>query len=173
MSAAENQLTMSGADYGPAMLALNEKQRRYVCALFHAPKKYGSGVFAVKAAGYGTPTSRRQTLAQLAYQLNTDPKVQAAIAEVSQQHLILLGPDAVRALRKLLDNPAHRDHGRALGIVMDRVSPVQSTAVVKVEHEAAPSMRATAEIFERIMTLAARANVPPMIDVTPEKAAAS
>ena len=66
------------ADIGPAMSALTEKQRRDVLALFDAPRTHGSGVFAVKIAGYGTPTSSRQSLAQLAYQLNNDPKVQAA-----------------------------------------------------------------------------------------------
>lgn len=157
--------------FGPAMAALTEMQRRYVISLFDAPKNYGSGVFAAKRAGYGTPTSSRQSLAQMAYQLNSDPRVQAAISETSQQYLTTLGPSAVRALRRVLDDPKHRDYGRALGMILDRVSPLQSTAVLKVEHEAAPSMQATAKVFERIMQLAAQANVPAMIDVTPEKAA--
>ena len=144
------------ADLGPAMRVLTEKQRRYVLALFEAPRTYGSGVFAVKMAGYGKPTSSRQSLAQLAYQLNTDPKIQAAIAEVSQQHLTVLGAPAVRALRRLLDNPAHRDHGRALGIVMDRVAPSQSTHTVKVEGEVKLSAQETAHVLERIEELAAK-----------------
>ena len=71
----------------------------------------------------------------MAYQLLGDEKVQAAIAEVSQQRLTVLGPLAVHALEKLLGNPAHRDHGRALGIVFDRVAPALSQSVVKVEGE--------------------------------------
>ena len=101
---------------GPAMAALTEKQRRYVIALFEAPKSHGALTFAAKRAGYGTATSSRQSLSQMAHALNADPKVQAAIAEVSQQYITVLGPHAVRALKKLLDDPKARDHGRALGI---------------------------------------------------------
>lgn len=171
MSAATAMI--DGVDYGAAMQALTEKQRQYVRALFHAPKTHGSGVFAVKSAGYGTATSSRKSLAQLAYQLNNDPKIQAAIAEASQQYLTALGPVAVRALKRVLDKPDHRDFGRAIGIVMDRVAPPQSTHKLTVEHEAAPSMRRTADVFSRIMELAARAKVPPMIDVTPKDKAAA
>jgi D-arabinose 1-dehydrogenase-like Zn-dependent alcohol dehydrogenase len=169
MNAEANDIGTGG--YGPAMQALTEKQRRYVVALFSAPKSHGALTFAARRAGYGTPTSSRQSLSQMAHALNADPKVQAAIAEASQQYITVLGPHAVRALKKVLDNPGHRDFGRALGLVVDRVSPVQSTAIVKVEHEAVPSLQLTAKVFERIMQLAAQANVAPMIDVSPEKAA--
>jgi phage terminase small subunit len=159
------------SDHGPAMKALNERQRKFVLALFEAPKSHGSLTFAARRAGYGTASSSRQSLSSIAHALAQDSKVQAAISETSQQYLTTLGPHAVRALKNLLDDPKAKDHGRALGIVMDRVSPIQSTAVLKVEHEAAASMQATAKVFERIMELAARAQVPPMIDVTPKEIA--
>jgi hypothetical protein len=153
------------ADLGPAMLKLTPKQRKFVLALFEAPRSHGEGTFAAEMAGYQAKS--RDVLGVIASQLKADPKIQAAIAETSRLYLTALGPAAVRSARRVLNNPKHRDHGRVLGIVFDRVSPVQSTALVKVEHEAAPSMRATAEVLERIMQLAARAKVPPMIDVTP------
>jgi phage terminase small subunit len=138
------------------MLALTDKQRRYVIALFEAPKSHGSLTFAARRAGYGTPTSSRNSLSQMAHNLNNDAKVQAAIAEVSQQYITVLGPHAVRALKKLLDDPAHRDHGRALGIVMDRVAPQQSTLAVKVEGEVKVSAGEAARVLERIEELAKR-----------------
>jgi phage terminase small subunit len=150
------ELTTGETQGGPAMLAITEKQRCYVLALFEAPKAHGSGVFAAKAAGYGTPTSTRHSLAQMAHQLNSDPKIQAAISEVSKQFLGVLGPHAVRALKRILDDPKHREHGRALGIVMDRVSPVQSTATVKVEHEHSLSTSQMHHIMERIEALSAK-----------------
>ncbi|MBR0936687.1 hypothetical protein JQ586_25350 [Bradyrhizobium jicamae] len=137
------------------MAALTEKQRRYVLALFDAPRKHGSGVFAVKAAGYG-PTSSRHTLSQLAYQLNNDPKIQLAITEVSQNYLCALGPYAVRAVKRILDDPKHREHGRIIGIVMDRVSPVQSTAVVKVQGEVKISAADAAYTMQRIEELCSK-----------------
>lgn len=138
---------------GPAMAALSEKQRRFVHALFLAPKSHGSRTFAARAAGYGTANSSRQSLSSMAHQLSSDPKVMAAISEVSASYLTTLGPAAVRALRKLLDDPRHRDHGRALGIVMDRVSPVQSTLAVKVEGEVKLSAGDTARVLDRIEEL--------------------
>jgi len=142
------------AELGPAMQALTEKQRRFVIALFDAPKSHGALTYAARRAGYGTPTTRRQVMSQLAYQAHTDPKVQRAIREVSAQFVTLLGPHAVRALKRLLDNPAHRDHGRALGIVMDRVSPAQSTSVVKLEGEVKLSTAETKHVLEKIDELA-------------------
>ncbi|HEV2156357.1 hypothetical protein [Bradyrhizobium sp.] len=138
------------------MLALSDKQRAFVHALFLAPKTHGSRTFAARAAGYGTATSSRQSLSQMGHQLSTDPKIQAAIAEVSTSYLTTLGPAAVRALRKLLDDPKHKDHGRALGIVMDRVTPVQSTAVLKVEGEVKLAAGDAARVLERIEELTAR-----------------
>jgi hypothetical protein len=168
----------SDIPHGPAMTALNERQRKFVNALFLAPKSHGSRTFAARAAGYGTPTSSRQSLASIAHALSNDPKIQAAISEVSASYLTTLGPTAVRALRKLLDNPNHRDHGRALDIVMNRVTPVQSTALLKIQHDATPAYKATAEVLERIAQLAARAGIdvnkmPRLIDVKPSKGVAA
>jgi hypothetical protein len=77
-----------------------------------------------------------------------------------------MGPNAVRALKRILDNPGHRDHGRALGIVMDRVSPQNSTHTVKVEGEVKLSPGETRHVLERIEELARKFSValpPPKI----------
>lgn len=144
------------AQEGPAMAALNERQKRFVHALFLAPRSHGSRTFAAKAAGYGTPTSSRKSLSQIGHQLSTDPKVQAAISEVSASYLTTLGPPAVRALRKLLEDPRHKDHGRALGIIMDRVAPINSTHTLKVEGEVKVSAAEAARVMDRIDELTAK-----------------
>jgi phage terminase small subunit len=144
-------LTDVDTHVGPAMRALTEKQRRFVLALFEAPKKYGRGVFAAERAGY--EASSRGNLSIIASQLNADPRVQAAIAEVSQARFTILGPTAVYAIEKLLENPRHRDHGRALAMVMDRVAPALSTAVVKIEGEVKLNAGDAALVLERIEEL--------------------
>jgi phage terminase small subunit len=154
MTSTARKLEPIDAKCGPAMAALNDRQQRYVHALFEAPRSHGSGVFAAKVAGYSA--SSRGVLASIAYQLNGDPRVQAAIAEVSQQHLTTLGPLAVRALKRVLDNPAHRDFGRAIGIVMDRVAPQNSTHIVKLEGEVKLTSSETAQVMSRIEELAAK-----------------
>jgi phage terminase small subunit len=161
------------AAYGPAMAALNEKQRLFVRGLFELPGgKHGAATRSARAAGYGSPTSSAQSFASIASRLCADPKIQEAIQEVSRQYVTTMGPLAVRALKNLLGDKAHRDHGRSLGLVMDRIAPLETTHHVKVNHDATPALRATAEVLARIADLAARAGVdlsklPPMIDVTP------
>jgi hypothetical protein len=46
-------------------------------------------------------------------------------------------------------------------MVLDCVHPAETVHKVTVEHQATSSMKAAAEVFERITQLAARANVPP------------
>jgi phage terminase small subunit len=172
MAARAQELAPNIAGVGPAMAALTDKQRRYVHALFEAPKSHGALTFAARRAGYGTASSSRQSLSSMAHALNSDPKVQAAIAEVSQQHLTVLGPVAVRAMKRVLDQPQHRDFGRVIGIVMDRVAPAESTLTVK--HDATPAFQNTAEVMRRIAELAAKFNIalpaPKVIDAIANEA---
>ncbi|EIG56084.1 hypothetical protein Bra1253DRAFT_00692 [Bradyrhizobium sp. WSM1253] len=125
-------------------------------ALFQAPRSQGAGLFAARAAGYGTPTSSNNSLSVMAYQISHDPKVQAAIAEVSQQYLTTLGPVAVRAMARVLGNDKHREFGRVLGILMDRVAPANSTHTVKVEGEVKVSAADAARVMDRIEELTAK-----------------
>ncbi len=99
-----------------------------------------------------------------------------AIAEMSRQYITTMGPVAVRALKKVLDTPSHRDFGRAIGLVIERVSPQQSTHTVKVEHDATPAFKDTAQVLARIEQLAAKFAValpaPKIIDHDANEAAA-
>jgi phage terminase small subunit len=119
---------------GPAMAALNPKQKMFVRALFEAPRKFGSQAFAARAAGYGTPTSTPQVINAISSRLCSSPPIQEAIQEESRKYVTTMGPVAVRALKHLLHTPDHRDHGRALGITMDRIAPAMSTHHVNVTH---------------------------------------
>ena len=107
----------------------------------------------------------------IASRLAHDEKILAAIHEEDQKRIRASAPRAIQALHNLIEDPTAKDHARGIAMVLDRVHPVETQHTVKVEHEAATSMRATAEVFARIMELAARAKVAPMIDVTPEKVA--
>jgi phage terminase small subunit len=123
--------------YGPAMAALNEKQQLFVRGLFELPGgKHGAATRACRAAGYGSPTSSAQSFASIASRLCANPMVQEAIQEMSRQYVTTMGPLAVRALKNLLGDKAAKEHGRALGIVMDRIAPQQSTHTVNVNHHA-------------------------------------
>jgi hypothetical protein len=53
----KNLLPVDGPEWGPAMKALNEKQRRFVLALYQVKPGHGAQVRAARLAGYGTPNS--------------------------------------------------------------------------------------------------------------------
>lgn len=158
------------AQDGPKMKALpSDRHRAFVRALYQIKPGHGANVKAAKIAGFGTVESSPQSMATIASRLAHDERVLEAIAEEDQKRIRASAPRAISALTRLIEDPDHKDHARGIGMVLDRVHPVETTHKVTVEHQASSSMKATAEVFERIMTLAARANVPPMIDVTPER----
>ena len=159
------------AKLGPKMLALSEKQRNFIIALFVVRQGHGAAVRAARASGWGTPSSSAQSLATISSRLMHNDAIIEGMREYGEQFLKAAGPAALRALEKLILTPGHKGHERAVDAVVSRLYPVETTHKVTVEHQASSSMKATAEVFERIMLLAARAGVPPMIDLTPEKAA--
>lgn len=161
------------AQDGPAMKALpSDRHRAFVRALYQVRPGHGANVKAAKLAGFGTPESSPQSMATIASRLAHDERVLAAIHEEDQKHIRASAPRAIRALSSLIENPNSRDHARGIAMILDRVHPAETVHNVRVEHEATSSMKATAEVFERIMALAARAGVAvPMIDVTPTKVA--
>lgn len=156
-------------EYGPAMLALgNDKQRAWVSAYFDAPKNDGRILFATRAAGYGTPESSTKSLSVIGSRLHTNAKIQAALAEESYRRLRGLAPSAVKALENLLDDPHHKEHGRAIGLILERTDAVTTTHNVVVERRDQQDItRATAQVLARIEELATRAGLkqlPPVID---------
>jgi hypothetical protein len=66
----------------------------------------------------------------------------------------------------LIETPSHKDHARGIGMVLDRVHPAETQHTVKVQHDATPNFKETAEVMERIAALAAKYSVslpPPVI----------
>ena len=161
------------AEDGPEMKALpSDRHRAFVRALYQVKPGHGMYVRAAKLAGFGSPSSTPQSMATIASRLKSDARVIAAISEEDQKHIRGAAPRALRALDRLVDSPNHKDHARGIAMVLDRAHPLETNHTVKVEHGAAPSLRAVADVTLRILELAARAGVPAMIDVTPQKAVA-
>lgn len=163
------------AEDGIAMKALpTDRHRAFVRALYQVKPGHGSGVKAAKLSGWGQPLSSAASMATIASRLMHDERILAAIREEDQKRIRASAPRAISALTRLVEDPKHKDHARGIAMVLDRVHPVETAHKVTVEHQASSSMKVTAETIERIMQLAAQAGVVmPMIDVTPEKKAAS
>ncbi len=156
-------MTETMAKWGPAMAALpTDKQRAFVVALFLAPMKRGALIYAARAAGYGTDDSTNKSLGVMAARLMADERVQEAIAEESHKRLRGLAPRAIVAIESLVNNPAHKDHGRALDMVISRADPVATTHNVRVSDDRlSPNAgMAMEKVLKRIDELAAKFGVP-------------
>ena len=105
--------------FGPKMAALSEKRRALVVALFDddAPAR-GAGTFAARRAGYGTATSDARSLKTIASRIIHDDAVQEAIKEHSHRVMRAIPPEAIRALKKLIADPTHPQHMRAIAVVL-------------------------------------------------------
>ena len=139
---------------GPAMQALTERQRAFVRSLVTQRPGYGALTRAARAAGYckdskGAPAN----LAKHAHDLSRNEKVIAAIAEESKKVTRIAHPEAVSALLNLIRDPSHKDHARAVAMLLDRADPAKSKHSIDVTHrhvdpdqEALEELRAAREL---------------------------
>jgi hypothetical protein len=152
---------------GPAMKALpSDRHRMFVRMLYQVKPGHGANVKAAKLAGFGTETSTPQSMATIASRLAHDDRVLAAIREEDQKHIRASAPRAIRALGALIEDPSSRDHARGIAMVLDRVHPAETVHNVKVEHDATPAFKDSAQVLARISELAAKFSVrmPPVIE---------
>ena len=148
------------AKEGAKMQALpSERHRAFVRAIFQVKPGYGSAVKAAKIAGFGTPTSKPQTMATIASRILHDERVLEAIREYGDRFLLATSPLALRALQKLIQTPAHKDHARGIAMVLDRTSPVELNVKHKHEHDVTPNAMETAQILQRIAELSTKFSV--------------
>jgi phage terminase small subunit len=160
---------------GPCMKALTEKQRRFVLELQIGPSGYGSAVRAVRAAGYGTPTSTGNAMKVAAHRTLHNPKVQAALREVGGKQIRIEAFQLIQAIAAIARNPKHRDALKAALALLDRggFAP-ETTHHVQVDHSHRHSVEATPAVLARIAALAEAAGLnpkalPPTIDATAEE----
>jgi hypothetical protein len=155
--------TVDNTELGPRISLLNDRQRKFVIALFDdlAPEK-GSGLFlwAARQSGYGTATSSDKSLSVIASRVAHDDKVLAAIDEYARMHVRALSPEAVRALRQLLRTPKDKAHFKAIEAVVGRVFPQQTAHTVRIEDDR-PAAFDTATVLKRIDELAAKFGLLP------------
>ena len=124
--------------YGPAMRALSIQQRKFVQALFENPG-HGAGARSARAAGFGHATSKPLTFARIANRLFHNPKVLAAIQEMTRALLRAEAPQAVQAVHEIMADRDHKDRLRAALGVIERLDPVETRSSVEVTHRVEPS----------------------------------
>ncbi len=107
-------------EFGPAMAELQPRERLFIAALFQPGT---TGAAAARAAGYGKADSKNSTLARIAHRLKSRSHIAKAIVEECQREVKSLGPAAVAAARQIIGNPKHRDQGKMIRFVLDRIDP--------------------------------------------------
>jgi hypothetical protein len=157
-------------DLGPAMLALKERQRRFVLELRHGPAGYGSEIRAVRAAGFrGTEGALRVTASRLMHA----PKVQDALREVGFRFIRASAFQAIKNVETIANDLGHHDCLKANLALLDRGGfAIETVHNVKVEHSHHVAVD-TEKALARIRELAAKAGIkalpPPVIDATAEE----
>ena len=122
-------------ELGPAMKNLpNDRWRAFVD--FYLLEKPGRGAQtnAARRAGFGKPRTTALSMAQIALRLMRDDRIVAAISEEARKMLRAGAPEAVKAIQNLVRDPTHKDHARALGMVLDRVDPITTHQIIDVSH---------------------------------------
>jgi hypothetical protein len=147
MTAKRKQLTPSDKaepepQNGPCMVALpSDRWRLFVEAFVADPLGHGAQVRAARRAGFGKPNSTPLNLTKIASRLMGDPRITAAIGEASRARWRGAAPKAVEAALKVIGDPSHRDHGRIVAALIDRVDPEitrQQVDVSVTHHDETP-----------------------------------
>ncbi len=129
-----NELQERQAELGPAMAKLTERQRLFVIALVTGKPGQGALANAYLAAGF-QPNGNRNLASKGAHRLSRNEKVIAAIAEEARKLIRVYHPEVAQALLSVIRNPDHKDHVRAIGMVLDRVDPLTTNHNMVVTHK--------------------------------------
>jgi len=126
--------------YGPAMTALNPRQRIFVDLKMRGEPGPHNTSAAVLGAGYLTPDADPKLVAASAHKLLSNPKVVDALIEVSRQMIRTDGPEAVATVREILRDKSAKgsDRLKAASMVLDRTDPTEQKIAVtheQIDHE--------------------------------------
>jgi hypothetical protein len=152
-------------EWGPKMAALNERQRKFVLALFadDCPEEGdGQGIWAAERAGYGNSdgTSTSKVLGVIASRLLASDDVKRAIVEVGSGEYFAILPRKVRAVKHILRNKNHRDYARVAMAGIDRIVPLETTHHLSIEDRRGPSPEAIERVIQKIGQLCERFGLP-------------
>ena len=122
-------------ELGPAMRVLNERQRLFVRALLLEKPGYGAATNALTARpDTARPAKPRRNPKKPTRCCGTTAS-SLLIAEEAKKVIRGIGhAEAVSALLNMVRDPEHRDHARAVDMIMRRVDPEVNKYSVDVTH---------------------------------------
>lgn len=134
-------------NWGAAMQLLpNEAWRLFVYSYVRQKPRRGALVAAARAAGF-CKNSTPANAAKLAWKMAHDERVIAAISEESRKILRVAFPEGANALLNLVRDPEHKDHGRAIALLLERTMPAETRHHVEILHKTVdPDIEALEEL---------------------------
>lgn len=155
------EIAVITGELGPAMRALNGRQRAFVHAMFDLGTE-ANYTAAARQAGY--PDDAEGYIRVQAHRLAHSDKVQAAMREEAERRCAGLLPMAHAGMAAIVKNPAHQDHFKAIkhAQALAGLAPTQKHEVTHKTDTA--SLKA--DLLAAMDLLKSVAG--PMIDVTPE-----
>jgi hypothetical protein len=139
-------------ELGPAMRKLpNDKWRAFVVAYVTGKPGVGAITRAARLAGF----RGKEHLRKRAWILAHDDRMVAAIAETAKKVIRAGAPEAVNALMALVRNPEHRDHARAIAMILARTDPEVQYGVQEVVHKVADPDEEALEELQAVRKLGA------------------
>ena len=125
----------TGTEWGPAMKVLSDRHKAFVLALYQIKPGYGAHVKAAKLAGFGTSTSSAKSWSTIAASLAHDERILGSPARGRSEAHSCQSRRVRFALCSIWSKiPSTSDHCRAIGMVLDRVHPVETRHTVDVVH---------------------------------------
>jgi hypothetical protein len=120
--------------FGPCMQALEPKRRAFVVYVMG-----GKGFAeAARLAGYGHPTSNSNTMARIGYRVSHYQDVIDALIEESRKEVRAVLPQAVTAIREIVNDRFHRDRAKVALNMLERVDPTVTKVSVDHQHHFDP-----------------------------------
>lgn len=163
-------------DFGPAMLALSDRQRIFVLEFLRNGGKNAKG--AATKAGYAKGS--QGGLEVQAHRLTRDKNVLAAIREESLKRMHSFGPEMFEVILEIArdrDAPAG-ERRKSAEAILDRIGLQAKTEHVVTVNDGRSRADLMKELIDGLRDLGPEAGVlvggsaPKMIDITPEKAPA-
>jgi len=148
------QFPANWSGFGPKMLALGERERKFVWAYLintmnDDGSKSGHGAQSARDAGYSDVANGAKVRA---HGLLHRQEVVEAIQEVAARELKGMVLPAVAALGRLLHRPDHPDHRKAAETILDRVGMGTRTAL-DVNVSGSVTVNHTDEALEQLRML--------------------
>jgi hypothetical protein len=129
-------------EWSAAMQLLTPKERLFVISMSQG----NSLANAARAAGYGDADSDAAYYAKTGWRESHRDKIIAALVEISKLQVRAMAPDAIQALKEIVNTKSDPARLRAVSLILSRVDPEVTKIDATVTHKFDP-IKVTLELL--------------------------